>query len=299
LQRDQREVAVDKESGTILEVTWEKMSKSKYNGTDPQGAVNMYGADTVRLFLLFKGPMDGVVDWDEDAIKGQLRWLNRIWAYVVNFIHYHTLKQQNLLVPPNEPEDPLDIESLDQVVVIVNEIIQKVTQDIMNFQFNIAIANLMKLSNVIKDTSGLSPNLKSEDKPLHVQSILETDVIRFALESLVRMLWPMAPHVSSELWEIWRKFYRNLEKIPTWPQFDPTLTISRKTQPLVVQIRGKTVDTLEISDRFGIDDKDEVQRLVMENTKIAKRLKNQTIKKVIVANRTNLLINFVLEKKVQ
>lgn len=88
-----------------MEISWEKMSKSKFNGTDPEGAIQEYGTDVVRLFLLFKVarfpsysnvqvPMDMVLDWDVQQIQGQYRWIRRLWALVMSYLQYKSEYKQ-------------------------------------------------------------------------------------------------------------------------------------------------------------------------------------------------------------
>lgn len=184
-----------------LIASWEKMSKSKHNGVNPETAVANYGADTVRIYLLFKAPMEIDLEWDARSIQGPQRWLNRIWALTLNFLNYHehTAREQ----PPPSALTPKEEANLRNLDTTLRETLRQVTTQLGEMAFNTAIAALMKLSNVIREASGLSSQLEPA-APTERRATLEDPRIALALETLVRMMLPLAPHLASELYEVWR-----------------------------------------------------------------------------------------------
>lgn len=220
--------AVHNETGQILDMTWEKMSKSKYNGVDPVQVVNEYGADTIRLFLLFKAPMDQVLDWDTNQIVGQLRWIRRIWSLVQHWKLYQYNKHakskmpsvsndESVLVGESETEadsgvaqqasstagKPVKIDNLEKRHMhlrhVVHETVRGVTTSVFdNHAFNIAIAKLMTLSNELRDIAALG--CEQLGRTFDDNALMDTPEFELGLRNLLVMLAPMAPHFASEAW---------------------------------------------------------------------------------------------------
>ena len=175
-------VPVHAETGKVLSVVWEKMSKSKYNGVDPTEMMNRFGADTTRLFVLFKAPVEKVLDWDTKAVQGQARWLGRVWQGVQQHVHRHA---------PDSPVQAVRAPTVaatseEQLRREVQQIIAQTSQCLDDRQFNVAVAGLMKLSNAIFAAD---------------QTAQDSLVYHEALCVLVLLLAPMAPHITAELWE--------------------------------------------------------------------------------------------------
>jgi leucyl-tRNA synthetase len=185
-----------------------KMSKSKGNVTGPDQLVDMYGADAVRLYILFMGPADQDMEWTEEGVEGISRFLRRLWR-IVNEVAESA--------PANGATTAL--------TQTAHRTIAKVTDDIdRRFQFNTPIAAVMELVNEL----GRAP-----DDP----------GARFAAETAVTLIQPYAPHVAEELWS--RLGHERLWAEP-WPEADPAL-LERETFELVIQVNGRVRDRVEVA----------------------------------------------------
>jgi leucyl-tRNA synthetase len=183
-----------------------KMSKSRGNVVSPDQIVETYGADALRLYILFIGPADARVEWQETGLEGMHRFLRRLWRIA--------------LLVADQPAG----EGTGELAHKANETIVKVTDDIgRRFAYNTAIAAVMELVNeVARDPS--APGA------------------RFAVETAVSLIQPAAPHIAEELWE--RLGHTRLWEQP-WPVADPKL-LQRKTFELVVQVNGKVRDRMQV-----------------------------------------------------
>jgi leucyl-tRNA synthetase len=183
-----------------------KMSKSKGNAISPDEFVRDHGADALRLYILFIGPADARVEWQETGLEGMSRFLRRLWRVALEVAAQ----------PPAAPEGALAHKA--------NETIVKVTDDIgRRYAYNTAIAAVMELVNEIARDPG-APGA------------------RFAVETAVSLIQPAAPHIAEELWE--RLGHARLWEEP-WPVADPAL-LQRETFELVVQVNGKVRDRLQV-----------------------------------------------------
>jgi leucyl-tRNA synthetase len=184
-----------------------KMSKSKGNVVGPNDLIEQYGADAVRLYILFLGPADQDMEWTESGIEGIVRFLHRFWRTV----------NAAAEAEPGANGSPLARKA--------HETIAKVTDDIeRRWAFNTPIAAVMELTNEIS---------RNPDDPGR----------RFAAETAVSLIQPYAPHMAEELWE--RLGHERLWKQP-WPEADPRL-LERDTFELVIQVNGKVRDRVEVA----------------------------------------------------
>jgi len=185
-----------------------KMSKSRGNVVDPQPFVDRYGADTVRLWCPFLGPVDQDVEWHEDGMEGMIRFLQRLWRIALE-----------------APDSPVDGFGDTPLARKAHQTIAKVTDDIgRRFVMNTPIAAVMELVNEIARAP-------------------EDPASRFATETAVSLIQPYAPHIAEELWE--RLGHERLWESP-WPETDPALLVS-DTFELVVQVNGRVRDRLQVS----------------------------------------------------
>jgi leucyl-tRNA synthetase len=184
-----------------------KMSKSRGNVTSPDELADMYGADAVRLYILFVGPADQAMDWTEEGVEGIARFLRRLWRIVGEAAN----------APEGGEGGPL--------VRKANETIARVTDDIgRRFVFNTPIAAVMELINEL----GRDPSAPGA---------------RFAAETAVSLIQPYAPHITEELWS--RLGHERLWEQP-WPVADES-QLERETFELVIQVNGKVRDRVEAS----------------------------------------------------
>ncbi|WP_413283944.1 leucine--tRNA ligase [Vibrio sp. MA40-2] len=244
--------ATDNEGNDVVHTGMTKMSKSKNNGIDPQEMVDKFGADTVRLFMMFASPADMTLEWQESGVEGANRFLRRVWKLVKE----HTSKQVTA---------EIDLSSLtnDQKALRrdVHKTIAKVTDDIERRQtYNTAIAAIMELMNKLT---------KAPQKTEQDSAILDE-----ALKAVVTMLYPITPHISYELWEA---LGESSMDTASWPLADQKAMIEDE-KLIVVQVNGKLRAKLTVPADIS---KDEIEKLGLENEHVAKFTDGKTIRKVI------------------
>ncbi|NJN72799.1 MAG: leucine--tRNA ligase [Limnothrix sp. RL_2_0] len=251
----------DPETGDPLTGFYEKMSKSKYNGVDPALVLDKYGADTARMFILFKAPPEKDLEWDDADVEGQFRFLNRIW----NLVSGCDLS----VVKKSSGELSKDEKDLRRAV---HTAIKEIQEDLEgDYQFNTAIAELMKLSNALKDA-------KCVTSPVYIGGI----------EILLLLLAPFAPHLADELWQS----LGHTQSIHTvsFPKLDESaLKVDEIT--LVIQIMGKTRGTIEVP---AGSSKEDLEKFARESEAAQRYIEGQEIRKIIVV--PNKLVNFVIAK---
>jgi leucyl-tRNA synthetase len=256
----------DPETGDPLEVFYEKMSKSKYNGVDPQSVLAKYGADTARMFILFKAPPEKDLEWDDADVEGQFRFLNRVWRLVMEYV---TEQPQTLPSPETLSKTEKDLRRA------IHTAIKEITEDLEgDYQLNTAVSELMKLSNAISD---------ARKAP---ESIVSSVVYREAIETLVKLLAPFAPHITEELWQSLGGS-ESIHQQP-WPQCDRSALVVDEIT-LVIQIMGKTRGTIQVP--AGAD-KATLEQLARESEIAQRYIGDQTVKKTIVV--PGKLVNFVV-----
>jgi leucyl-tRNA synthetase len=197
-----------------------KMSKSKGNIIAPDDYVEQFGAEAVRLYVLFMGPAEADKEWQDAGIEGMFRFLGRLWR----------LGLEVAAVEPN------GVPASGPLVKRAHETIAKVTDDIeRRFQFNTPIAAVMELVNDVYHSK--------DDRARAAE-------VRFATETAVSLIQPYVPHVAEELWQ--RLGYERLWTTP-WPEADPAL-LERQTFELVVQVNGRVRDRVEVPVGFSEDE---------------------------------------------
>ena len=232
-----------------------KMSKSKGNVVAPDEMVERYGAEAVRLYVLYMGPAEDDKEWQDAGIEGMFRFLGRLWRLGLEVVEAGPAA--------GEPEGPL--------VRKAHETIAKVSDDIeRRFQFNTPIAAVIELVN---DT------YVAKDDPEQAAAV------RFATETAVSLIQPYVPHIAEELWQ--RLGREQLWKAP-WPEADPAL-LERETFELVVQVNGRLRGRVEVP--AGIED-DELIARAKELPRVAAHLDGKEVKNVIVV--PGRLVNLVV-----
>ncbi|WED22495.1 leucine--tRNA ligase [Vibrio sp. JC009] len=244
--------ATDKDGNDVVHTGMTKMSKSKNNGIDPQEMVDKYGADTVRLFMMFASPADMTLEWQESGVEGANRFLKRVWKLVKE----HTEKGA---------AEAVDASALsgDQKALRrdVHKTIAKVTDDIERRQtYNTAIAAIMELMNKLAKASQ--------------ESVQDRAILDEALKAVVRMLYPITPHISYELWEALGEAGIDTA---TWPVADDKAMVEDE-KLIVVQVNGKLRAKLTVAADAS---KEEVEALGLADEHVVKFTEGKTVRKVI------------------
>lgn len=240
-----------------------KMSKSKGNTVNPRELINLYGADTVRLFSMFASPPEQSLEWSNEGVKGSHKFLNKLWKLSLTLINQKIHKRKRTI----------DIKPLE---VKLNQTIKKVSDDFeRRNSFNTAIAAVMELLNLIPKE--FSHNEISED---------ERKIFKKIIDSSLLMLSPIAPHITHELW----KKLKNGKEIlnESWPTYDPEL-LEEESYKLVVQVNGKLRGSLLLNEEKS---QDEIIDLSKEIENVKKFILDKEIKKIIFIEKK--LINFVV-----
>ncbi len=243
-----------------------KMSKSKGNTVDPQSYIDKYGADTIRLYMMFTAPPEQSLEWSESSVEGAYRFLKRIWSLVV------TKKYSEISIPKSFTQNERDLRRK------THETIRKVTNDFESrFGFNTAIASIMELLNYIPD------DFKKDDANENQKYCLNELII-----SILKMLYPISPHISEHLWDGFfdEKELGNIES--SWPVFEEDL-MKKEDFLLVVQINGKVRGKIKIMKDTS---QNQIEELAKKIENVGSNLQNKKIKKVIYIEEK--ILNFVI-----
>lgn len=248
--------------GMILGEDSQKMSKSRGNVINPDDLINDYGADTLRLYEMFMGPLEQVKPWNTKSVGGVYRFLNRVWALIID-------KESGKLSTRIESDDNFEYGSL-EIEKKLHRLIKKVGEDIESLKFNTAIAALMSFVN---------DAYECEKIPLRV------------IKGFVLLLSPFAPHISEELWERISVHFGTRKSslaYENWEKFDPNLVVSDKVN-IAIQVNGKLRASIEVPTDMS---KEDIIKMAKEDTKIQNYLLNANIKKEIFV--PSRLVNFVI-----
>ncbi|XP_032017719.1 leucine--tRNA ligase, mitochondrial isoform X1 [Hylobates moloch] len=270
-----------------LEVTWEKMSKSKHNGVDPEEVVEQYGIDTIRLYILFAAPPEKDILWDvkTDALPGVLRWQQRLWTLTTRFIEARASGKspQPQLLSNKEKAEARKLWEYKNSVI--SQVTTHFTED---FSLNSAISQLMGLSNALSQAS---------------QSvILHSPEFEDALCALMVMAAPMAPHVTSEIWAglalVPRKLCAHYTwdagvLLQAWPAVDPEFLQQPEVVQMAVLINNKACGKILVPQQVA-QDQDKVHEFVLQSELGVRLLQGRSIKKSFLSPRT-ALINFLVQ----
>jgi leucyl-tRNA synthetase len=243
--------------GTEIEVSGkaEKMSKSRGNVVNPDDIVKEYGADSLRLYEMFMGPLEAVKPWNTKSVEGVFRFLNRVWRLIVD----DAADEPKL--NPTVKDVPPDTETLR----LLHRTIQKVTEDTEGLRFNTAIAAMMEFSNHLT---------KQEVRSLSV------------LKPFVLLLAPYAPHIGEELWRVLG--HSTTLAYEPWPKFDPALTKADEIE-IPVQVNGKLKTRLLVPAEI---DATALEAAALADAKVQEALAGKAPKKVIVVPRK--MVNIVV-----
>lgn len=228
--------------GMILGENNEKMSKSKGNVVNPDDVVEEFGADTLRVYEMFMGPLDAAIAWSTDGLEGSRKFLDRVWRLLID--------EEDRL------RDRITTINDGTLDVVYHQTVKKVTQDFANLQFNTGISQLMVFVNAAYKAEGLPVDY---------------------IKGFLKMLAPIAPHVGEELWS---RIAGTNESISyeAWPTFDEAKLVTDEVEVVFQingKIRGKATASKDIS-------KEDLEKMAMENDNIKEHLEGKTIRKVIV-----------------
>lgn len=249
---------------------WARMSKSKGNVVTPEEAVEEYGADALRMFELFVAPFEADVNWSSEGMNGMVRFLSRVFRYVDDG-RARFAKDWRDRINTVEPT-PASL----AIRRATHKAIAKAGEDIDRFAFNTYVSALMIYVNALYDAA------KQEPFDEAVQ-LAESE----AIETLILLLAPGAPHSADELWEsIGKPGFTYHEH---WPTYDPSLTVD-DTVTIAVQVNGKLRDTLEAPASAG---EDELKAMAQASEKVRTYTDGQQIVKIIVV--PSKLVNIVVK----
>lgn len=247
----------------IMAPDGQKMSKSKGNVIDPMEIMDSgYGADALRVYEMFIAPYDMDAPWDPRGVPGTYRFLNRAWNLVQEFVD-------------KNPNDSLDVneKTAQELLRLTHLTIKKVTRDIEDEKFNTAVASMMEMVNglyKIKESHGIDMS----------------DEWRFALESLIQILAPFAPHITEELWH--EMGHNDTVHVGHWPKWDEKY-LKSDTMTIIVQVNGKLRAKLELSSDM---DKQGVEAAALADENVQKFTNNKPPKKMVYV--PGKLVNIVV-----
>ncbi|QPA30423.1 leucine--tRNA ligase [Thermaerobacillus caldiproteolyticus] len=227
--------------GMILGENNEKMSKSKGNVVNPDDIIESHGADTLRLYEMFMGPLEASIAWSTKGLDGARRFLDRVWRLFV---------EENGELNPNIVDNP-ETDTLERVY---HQTVKKVTEDYEALRFNTAISQLM----------------------VFINEAYKAPVLPKAyMEGFVKLLSPVCPHIAEELWE--KLGHNSTIAYESWPAYDEAKLVEDEVE-IVVQINGKVRAKLHVPADAS---KEQLEQLAMEDTKIKEQIEGKTVRKVI------------------
>ncbi len=229
--------------GMILGEDGQKMSKSRGNVVNPDKVVSNFGADSMRLYEMFMGPLEAMKPWSTQGVQGVYRFLQKTWRTIVN-------EETGELV-----EAVKESQADEATLRLLNQTIKKVSDDIETFNFNTAISAMMIFVNHLS---------KQDDRPKSV------------VEKFVLILAPFAPHISEELWQ--RLGHQDSLSYESWPEYDKEL-IKEKEVELAVQVNGKIKDRIVIA---ADADEEHIKQKALASEKVVAAINGKSPKKVIV-----------------
>ena len=244
-----------------------KMSKSKGNTVDPESLIQKYGADTVRLFVMFAAPPDQSLEWSDQGVQGAYRFINRIWKLVHDHINSEVPEFSEI-----KSKDP----EIKKLQLKIHQTLKKVKDDFLRrHSFNTAIAAIMELSNAIPKE--------------FINSDADTDkrkVADEAIKAIILMLAPITPHLSQHLW--WELNEDGLVVDAEWPEAKEEM-LEEDFIKIVIQVNGKLRSEVNVS--YDSEEED-IKSMALKDEKIKKYVSDSEIKKLIYV--PGKLINIVI-----
>lgn len=260
---------IHRETGRECQVLVEKMSKSKFNGVEPDKVIDEYGADTMRCYLLFTGPPEATLEWKDEGVKGAYRFLGRIWDLTTRYA------EKVKSAGPVEDWKKLD-KPLLSLYRKTQQTIMKVTRDIdVTWQYNTAIAACMELANTTRNTDW------------DVSDPETAAVVKHALESLALLLSPFVPHISEEIWEILG--HEEMVINSAWPEADEEAAKADEVE-VVFQVNGKVRSKATVAADLSRED---LEKTALADGKVKEFSEGKSVVKVVVI--PGRLVNIVVK----
>jgi leucyl-tRNA synthetase len=219
----------------------EKMSKSKGNVVNPDDIIDSHGADTLRLYEMFMGPLDASIAWSTNGLDGSRRFLDRIWR---------------LLVEENGELSP-KIQSNEETATLektYHQTVKKVTEDYEGLRFNTAISQMMVFIN---------------------EAYKATVLPKVYIEGFVKLLAPVCPHLAEELWE--KLGHSGTISYEAWPAYDEAKLVDDEIE-IVIQVNGKVKTKLKVPTGAT---KEALEGIAMDDDRVKEQIEGKTIRKVI------------------
>lgn len=227
--------------GMILGENNEKMSKSRGNVVNPDTVVESHGADTLRLYEMFMGPLDASIPWSTNGLDGARRFLDRVWRLFV--------KDDGTLNPAIQ-----DTQGSEEFERLYHQAVKKVTEDYEHLRFNVGISQLMVLIN-----------------DAYKQEVLP----KVIMEGFVQMLSPVAPHIGEELWE--KLGHTESITYAPWPTYDESKLTTDEVE-IVIQVNGKVRTKKVVAKDTG---KEELEKIALSDERVQEFIEGKTVRKVI------------------
>lgn len=240
--------------GLILAQGGEKMSKSKGNVVNPDQIVELYGADTLRVYEMFMGPFDQAIAWSTESMIGPRRFLEKVWRLASTAKDF----QRSSETTPRPLKNPA-------LTVLLHQTIKKVSEDIEAMKFNTAVSSLMILVSEMEKAEAIS---------------------QVDYEILLQLLAPFAPHITEELWH--QLGHQDSIHAQAWPGYDPEQLVASETT-IVLQVNGVVRGQLKASAELT---EEQIKTMAQNSPQIAKWLEGKPIRKVIYVK--GKLMNFVV-----
>ena len=242
-----------------------KMSKNKGNTVDPRSLIDQYGADTVRLFSMFAAPPEHSLEWSDEGVEGSYRYLKRIWQNINEFIDIRGAVGEVVQDDLTEDQKAMRFK--------IHETIKKVSDDYgVRKIFNTAIAACMELTNSLVKFKDVSENGKA--------------VSNEGWQAIVKMLSPIVPHITQELWQ--QLGHTGLIVDVAWPNFDETALVKDSIE-LMVQVNGKLRAKIKVAANAN---KEEIEILALNDINVKKFSEGKQVRKVIIV--PGRLVNIVV-----
>ncbi|NIA17301.1 MAG: class I tRNA ligase family protein, partial [Planctomycetes bacterium] len=238
--------------GMILGQDGQKMSKSRGNVVNPDKVIADYGADSMRLYEMFMGPLEAAKPWNMQGVEGVYRFLAKLWRLIIN-----PKNGQLQSISGSAPDE--------QTQRLLHQTIKKVDNDIEGFRFNTAISQMMIFVNHLT---------KQQSKPTE------------AIEKLLLLLAPFAPHIAEELWQ--RLGHTDSLAYQPWPGYDEELAKEKEVE-LAVQVLGKIKDKIVVS---ADTDEETIKEKALASEKVTNAIGGKEVKKIIVIK--SRLVNIII-----